>query len=138
MLNNHTSTAYLEVANLNGLQSVPVEKRDPFINSSAGVGQAMRVCYDDYDVRNFVIGSGGSAFSDGGFGAVRQMAIFDFMYQNGEKIGMAADLPFGEVHEVSRASVIDQDFLDSVSVLMPCDVTSPLLGPTGAAHVFGP
>lgn len=32
----------------------------------------------------------------------------------------------------------DAAFLRDVSVLMPCDVTSPLLGPMGASHVFGP
>ena len=46
----------------------------------------MRTCFDDYGVRKFIIGSGGSAFSDGGFGAVRAMNVFDFKTKNGDKI----------------------------------------------------
>lgn len=39
---------------------------------------------------------------------------------------------------MKEAKLIDPDFLNKVSILMPCDVTSPLLGPMGSAHVFGP
>ena len=51
---------------------------------------------------------------------------------------MPANLPFGEAYRVGEARLIDPDFLNNVSVLMPCDVTNPLLGPTGAAAVYGP
>lgn len=43
----------------------------------------MRKCYDDYNVRKFVIGSGGSAFSDGGLGAVQALGVFDFFDYDG-------------------------------------------------------
>ena len=43
----------------------------------------MRQCYDNHNVRKFVIGSGGSAFSDGGFGAVQALRVFDFFDENG-------------------------------------------------------
>ena len=39
---------------------------------------------------------------------------------------------------VQSARIIDEDFINSVSVLMPCDVVLPLLGPKGATYVFGP
>jgi len=78
LLDHSTQTAFLEVAAICGLQFVPVERRDPYLTSSAGVGQAMRKCYDEYNVRRFVIGSGGSAFSDGGLGAVQALNVFDF------------------------------------------------------------
>ena len=63
-------TAYLEVANICGLQDVKPEFRNPWICSSFGVGQAMRRCFDEHQIRNFVIGCGGSSFSDAGFGCV--------------------------------------------------------------------
>ena len=97
----------------------------------------MRKCYDEHNIRKFVIGSGGSAFSDGGLGAVQALNVFDFIDHEGQRI--EGFLPFGEAKErIKEARVVDAEFLDSVSILMPCDVTSPLLGPTGAAHVFGP
>ena len=46
----------------------------------------MRLCYDQYGVNRFFLGSGGSAFNDGGFGAVRAMNVFDFKHENGESI----------------------------------------------------
>ena len=97
----------------------------------------MRKCFDDYEVRKFIIGSGGSAYSDGGFGAVRAMNAFDFQSRNGDKITQDTSFNFGEVQDVESATLIDKNFLDSISVLMPCDVTCPLLGPNGAAYVFG-
>jgi len=64
------TTAYLEVANICGLQDVSPEFRNPWVCSSLGVGQAMRRCFYDHHIRNFVIGCGGSSFSDAGFGCV--------------------------------------------------------------------
>ena len=86
----------------------------------------MRKRYDNHNIRKFVIGSGGSAFSDGGFGAVQALQVFDFFDENGQRVD--GFVPFGEARRVREAQVIDPDFLNNVSVLMPCDVTSPLLG----------
>jgi glycerate 2-kinase len=55
----------------------------------------MRKCYSDYNVRKFVIGSGGSAFSDGGFGAVQALGVFDFLDEAGRKVDEFVD--FGDV-----------------------------------------
>ena len=100
----------------------------------------MRICYDDFNVRKFVIGSGGSAFSDGGLGAVQALNVFDFYDKHGRLID--AWPPACTINEadlvLAEARVRDAAFLQDVSVLMPCDVTSPLLGPAGASHVFGP
>ena len=96
----------------------------------------MRKCYDDYNVRKFVIGSGGSAFSDGGLGAVQALKVYDFFDDKGDLI--TDPVPFGQADTIKEAKVRDAEFLQNVSVLMPCDVTSPLLGTKGAAHVFGP
>ena len=84
------------------------------------------------------MGSGGSAYNDGGFGAVRALNIFEFIHQNGSKIAINDSMTFRDVQEVRSANVIDRDFFESVSVLMPCDVVLPLLGPTGASYIFGP
>lgn len=43
--------------------------------SSYGVGEAIKICLDKYSVDQFVIGCGGSAFSDAGYGCMS--AIFD-------------------------------------------------------------
>lgn len=46
---------------------------------------------------------------------------------------------FGQVFDkIGSAQIKDKAFLDEVTVLMPCDVTSPMCGKEGAAYVFGP
>jgi len=76
-------TAYLEVAELAGLQKVPMHLRNPMRTSSGAVGAAMKKCYESYHVRKFVIGSGGSCFSDGGLGAVQALGVFRFKDKDG-------------------------------------------------------
>ena len=96
----------------------------------------MRKCYDEYNVKKFVIGSGGSAFSDGGLGMVQAMNVFDLFDANGKLV--ERPMSIADAKNLKSAVVRDADFLRDCSVLMPCDVTSPLLGPMGASHVFGP
>ena len=43
--------------------------------SSYGVGEAIKMCLEQLAVEEFVIGCGGSAFSDAGYGCMS--AIFD-------------------------------------------------------------
>ena len=72
----------------------------------------MRTCFDEYDVRKFIIGNGGSAFSDGGFGAARAMNIFDFRNKDGDNIPAGSYFPFGQVNDVKSAKLIDLDFVE--------------------------
>ena len=65
----------------------------------------MRKCYEDYNVRKFVIGSGGSAFSDGGLGAVQALQVFDFFDSDGNLI--TEPVPFGEASKISEAKIKD-------------------------------
>ena len=46
------------------------------------------------------MGSGGSAFNDGGFGAVRALKIFDFKHENGESISIDDPITFADVKKV--------------------------------------
>ena len=99
----------------------------------------MRACYDQYDVRSFIIGSGGSAFSDGGLGAVQALNVFDFYDKDSNLIESWPPMSIEQAeNKLARASLRDEEFLRDVSVLMPCDVTSPLLGLYESANVFGP
>ena len=67
----------------------------------------MRKCYSDYNITKFVIGSGGSAFSDGGLGAVQALEVFDFFDKEGKKV--TDFVPFGLAKEVlGEAKVKDE------------------------------
>jgi glycerate kinase len=46
-----------------------------------------------------------------------------------------------QIKEVERLEVANDSkikMLDELEVIMPCDVKNPMLGPKGAACVFGP
>ena len=87
----------------------------------------MRHCYEKHSTRKFIIGSGGSAFTDGGFGALQALKVFDFLNEAGLRIeemngAQSQYATFDQVDKVKGLRVIDKDFLDSVSIVMPSDV----------------
>ena len=43
----------------------------------------IRHCYDNEKVKKIILGSGGSAFVDGGLGAMHALRAFDFYHKNG-------------------------------------------------------
>ena len=108
-------TAVIEIAKASGLTLLEPEERNPMVATSYGTGQLVvnavrRGC------KRIIIGLGGSATSDCGIGMLR--AIID-SFAKGES--------WDEVHE-----------LDDVHFTIATDVTNPLCGENGAAHVFAP
>jgi glycerate kinase len=76
-----------------------------------------------YGVRKIVIGCGGSAFSDGGLGAIS--ALFN----------LPLTQEFKDVLKLDRMPRMKG--FEDLEILIPCDVKSPLCGPNGAAFMFG-
>lgn len=111
----HDETAVIEIAKASGLMLLSPEERNPMIASSYGTGQIVadavrRGC------RHIVVGLGGSATSDCGMGMLH--AIIDCFAPRGS---------WGDI----RA-------LDDVRFTIATDVTNPLCGENGSAHVFAP
>ena len=108
-------TAVIEMAKASGLMLLHEEERNPMIATSYGTGQlvADAVCRG---CRHIIVGLGGSATSDCGIGMLR--AIIDNFAKHGS---------WDDVHE-----------LDAVHFTIATDVTNPLCGENGAAHVFAP
>lgn len=126
-------TVVLEAANICGLTMVPTEKRNPFLTSSYGLGQAMRIALDQ-GYRKFVIGLGGSATNDGGLGLLQALGA-EFTDENGKPVE-----PIGQVLKqitAVRLEQIDKRIQES-EILIANDVTNPLCGENGASAVFGP
>ena len=108
-------TAVIEIAKASGLTLLSPEERNPMVATSYGTGQLVvdavrRGC------KHIIVGLGGSATSDCGIGMLR--AIIDSFAKHGN---------WDDVHEV-----------DGVNFTIATDVTNPLCGETGAAHVFAP
>jgi glycerate kinase len=122
-------TAILESSTACGLALLPVEVRDPLRTTTRGVGELLWEAVDR-GAHTVVVGMGGSATVDGGTGAARG---FGWTFQD---VG-GAPLPEGGGALAELASCASGWGLEAQVVAL-ADVTTPLVGPQGAAPVFGP
>ncbi len=114
-------TAYIEMAEASGLTKLTREERAEHAvgATSRGTGELIKQALDS-GARRMILGIGGSATTDGGAGLLQALgAQVDWS-------GPAADLEGLDPR------------LASVDMQVACDVANPLLGPTGAAAVYGP
>ena len=112
--------AVVELAEASGLSRLPQSERDPAGASTYGTGEVLCAVLDS-GVRRVDLGVGGSATTDGGLGILAAL-------------GLAMTI---EPAVVVHLEELDRR-LGDVSLRIACDVTNPLLGPRGAAAVYGP
>jgi glycerate 2-kinase len=117
------AAAVVEMAAASGLSRVAPAERDAVRATSAGTGDLLRAVLDA-GVRDVVLGIGGSATTDGGAGLLRALGA------------AIAEDDGRSVPAVSLAGLDPR--LGELRLRVACDVTNPLLGPDGAAAVYGP
>ena len=125
-------TAFVEVAAASGLPLVPEALRNPLRTTSFGTGELLRAALD-HGARRIVLGLGGSATNDAGLGLLQALG-FRLLDAHGETLldgATGSDL-------ASVASIVPPADLPPFELVAPCDVSAPLCGPCGAAHVFAP
>jgi glycerate 2-kinase len=126
-------TAVIEMASASGLALVPAGKLNPLVTTTYGTGELIKNALD-YGCRKLIVGIGGSATNDGGAGMAQALGVS--LNDSANKA-----LPFGG-GALERLSKINVDNMDTrlaeCQVLLACDVTNPLCGPTGASCVYGP
>jgi len=122
-------TAVIESARVIGLAMLPRAAFHPFELDAFGLGAVLRAA-QRHGARRIVIGLGGSATNDGGFGLARALG-WKFRNAHGEIIERWTALE--TLTEVERSSPAD---LPPITVAV--DVWNPLLGPRGASRVYGP
>ncbi len=127
------SIAIIELAQASGLTLVPPAFRDPTRTSTYGTGELILAACQA-GAKEIWIGLGGSATTDGGVGLASALG-FRFLDQHG------CPLPPGGLALTQLASIDTTQ----VSTLLKdrcfrvlCDVANPLIGPQGAAAIFGP
>jgi glycerate 2-kinase len=111
--------AAVEVAEASGLWRVAEEDRDAWAASTYGTGELIAAAATA-GAERVLVAAGGSATTDGGAGLLRSLGA-----------------------EVSDdLATVDLGGLDGrlsqTRLRIACDVTNPLLGPTGAAAIYGP
>jgi glycerate kinase len=109
--------AVVELAEASGLSRLTPAERDPIDATTLGTGEVLLAVLDA-GVRTITLGIGGSATTDGGGGILRALGL-----------GMV-DARFDLDRLDARLAAVD--------LRIACDVTNPLLGPSGAAATYGP
>ena len=126
-------TAVIEMAAASGLPLLAPHERDPLRASTHGTGDLMRAALAA-GARRLTIGVGGSATVDGGAGMAQALGV-RLLDADGH------DLPPGG-EALRRLARIDptglQPAFRDLEIDVLCDVQNPLVGPEGAAPVFGP
>ncbi|MDJ1371433.1 glycerate kinase [Gulosibacter molinativorax] len=97
-----------------------------------GLGEAIRFAIDR-GAQRVLVALGSSASTDGGVGAL--MALGARFLDESD-----APIPLGNegLHRLARVDLSPVGALPPDGIIALTDVTNPLLGPTGAAAVFGP
>ncbi len=124
--------AVVEAAQANGLMHLAPAERDPLHADSYGVGELVTAALD-LRPAILTIGVGGSATSDGGVGMARALGA---RFYDGAGNSLA---PGGAaLTELVRIEWARPVGLAGIEVVVATDVTNPLVGPNGAAVIYGP
>lgn len=126
-------TAVMEMARASGIMLVDRKKLDPSKATTYGVGEmildaAGRGC------REFIVGIGGSATTDGGAGMLQALG-FEITDEKGENIRPGIrDLD--RIADITPKNV--PKVLKECHFSIACDVKNPLCGENGAVWIYGP
>jgi glycerate 2-kinase len=144
--------AVMEMSEAAGMRRISASDRDPIRATTFGVGE-MILDASKRGVNEIIIGLGGSATNDGGFGMARALG-FQFFAGDKQLEGVVTDLQ-ELTHIVSPSSGVSRSPLpegedrgegnafqtlgsSSSKIIAAVDVKNPLLGENGATRVFGP
>ena len=125
-----SKTAIIESAGIVGLAMLPKGKFHPFDLNTLGLGAALLAAAKQ-GAKKVLIGIGGSATNDAGFGLARALG-WNFLDQAGREI--IGWLELDRLAKVVRPA--GRPLIPSITVAV--DVKNPLLGPKGCSRVYGP
>jgi glycerate kinase len=121
--------AVMEMSEAAGMRRLQPNEYDVDLASTFGVGD-MILDAARRGAQQIIIGLGGSATNDGGFGMARSLA-FLFLDENDNEIEKVVDL--AELQRMEKPNA-----LKLPEIVAAVDVRNPLLGENGATRVFGP
>lgn len=125
--------AVVELAQASGLPLVPDSRRDPLSATTLGTGELILAACET-GAEQIWIGIGGSATTDGGAGIAKALG-FELLDAAGDPIGLGGGelLRLAQIRGTGRSASISGRRFRVI-----CDVTNPLIGPQGAAAIYGP
>lgn len=126
-------TAVMEMAEAAGIVLAEKTGLNPWKASTTGVGQMILDAVKK-GCREFIIGIGGSATTEGGIGML-QFLGYEFYDENGSLLAPVFE-SLGKISRISKEKVLPA--LNECHFQIACDVTNPLCGENGAVYVYGP
>ncbi len=123
-------TAVIEMAEASGLAQLNATSLYPWKATTFGTGELILDAMDR-GVEKIILGIGGSATNDGGTGMASAMG-FQFLDKNGRVLDA---IP---TKLEKAASIVTPKNLNLPRFTVACDVTNPLLGPSGCTTIYGP
>jgi len=123
--------AVIEMAAASGLALLPSDQRDPWETTTLGTGQLIAAAAQA-GAAAILLGVGGSATHDLGLGALSALGL-EFLSSNNENIRPPKPASWNEIARISGSLPASLP-----PIRIACDVSNPLLGPNGAAAVYGP
>jgi glycerate kinase len=136
--------AVMEMSEAAGMRRLSESERDPIRATTFGVGE-MILDASKRGAKEIVIGLGGSATNDGGFGMARALG-YRFFSDANELTGAVSDLQsLTKIEDPVVAGVSPDNSKTQparlprqLNIIAAVDVKNPLLGENGATRVFGP
>ncbi|NAY92582.1 glycerate kinase [Muricauda sp. JGD-17] len=133
LLSGDKKTAFVEMSEASGYKLLKKVEMNCMQTTTLGTGQLILHAIE-HGVEKIILGIGGSATNDGGMGMASALG-FRFLDAEGNTLR-----PIGKnlinVKQIDTEEVNEK--LLNVKVQVACDVTNPLYGTNGAAHVYGP
>jgi glycerate kinase len=121
--------AVMEMSEAAGMRRLTQSESDPLRANTFGIGE-MILDAANRGANEIIIGLGGSATNDGGFGMARALG-FRFLAHEHELRGAVTELAGLERIQKPKDLILPK-------IIAAVDVKNPLLGKNGATRVFGP
>jgi len=128
-------TAVIEMASASGLALLRANQYNPLKTTTYGTGQLLMEAFR-LGIKHVILGIGGSATTDGGLGCAQACGV-RLILADGQSASGAPALTGGDIVSINGVES-GVPPLAGMRITVACDVSNPLVGPTGAAAVFGP
>ncbi|MEM6719898.1 MAG: glycerate kinase [Bacteroidota bacterium] len=126
-------TAFIEMAEASGMKLLSPEDQNCRKTTTFGTGEMILKAIEK-GAKTIILGIGGSATNDCGIGMATALG-YNFLDENGQKINPIGE-NLGRIHQIDTSNIHSK--LATTTFQIACDVTNPLYGKQGAAHVYGP
>lgn len=125
-------SAIIECAAVVGIDLIPVEKRNPTVALSTGLGEMLLDALEQ-GANQIIIGLGGSGTNDGGFGLLYALGT-KFYDKNMNELPLSMESIL-KIESMDLSEVISK--LEKCKLIVASDVDNVYTGKQGATYVFG-